>query len=85
MLLSLLVLIFKFRKDGDSSPLPTDVLELYTMATKLAVADRGPRVLQMLETISRNNMRMERREFTSLEASSELDQQLRQRWGQLLR
>ena len=82
VLLSLLVLIFKQRRESDPSPLPTDLFELYRVAVQLSVGDDGAEAV--LRTLACANQLARRREFTSEDVGAALSAEQLERWKGLL-
>ena len=77
VLLSMLVLLFKHRTAGETTPLPSDSLELYMTAIKLSAggaagAEPPEAIVWMLQTVAVANMGAERREFTSAHVAEAL-------------
>eukprot|EP00966_Prymnesium_polylepis_P223694 5175829-Prymnesium_polylepis.1 len=76
VLLSMLVLLFKFRSEGSAEPLPADRFELYELATRLAVQQHvgasGEAVWRMLRRIAAANQRKQLRIFKTADVEDVL-------------
>lgn len=89
VLLSMLVLLFKHLKEGDTSPLPTDMFGLYESAMRLSIGDSsdGDRsaeaVFRTLASANQLAAQGQRREFTLRDVHDALSKQELQMWGEM--